>query len=369
MENEEELKKKELELLNKEIELRKKEIGLSSEAKSKEKKDIESLYKVITVLSIFIVIVVIVFGFDLIQLSSLHTFYSNTTIPAHANSTSAPSTTPIINFTQLPAPELKQINDYPASDLIMVAKELLNGSINQTLPIASQTAYGLFPLSLSGKVMNNSLISNGKIDFYFGGQDACQFCGRDRWAIDIALTQFGSFKSLYSGYTYGDANYPTLFWTGNIQSFNNLQTQFSKYTLGNSYVSSKINFISADLYPLDGHGFYGPSVTSMESAYPQITPLFTNASKYDSVSVSSGSFGTPLEAVGNYVVNGAFTDVPIPYSSFQSIINSFYSMNTQFSLATIAGADMYIADFCHINNSIAPICSKYNWTAFYNAYG
>ena len=277
--------------------------------------------------------------------------------PAFANNAPYPT----INFTPLSPSELSQLNDFPAQTLVLVAKGLLNGSLDNTLPTDSNTQYGIFPLSLSGKKLNTTLMTNGKIDFYFGGDSACQFCGRDRWAVILALSQFGSFSDLYSGYTWGDQNYTTLFWqTG----FTN--NTYGSYIVGSSYSSSTIDFISTDGYPINGHGFTEPSASGMEEANPAIAPLFT----YGSVDVTNGYFPTPLEAFGNYMVNGAFTDVPVPYESAGTIINSFYAPGTgQFALATIAGADMYIADMCTINESAGKVCSDYNWTGFYNQYG
>ncbi len=286
---------------------------------------------------------------------------------ATASGTGAPqASTPAISLTPLPSNLLEEINNFPSSNLITFAKEMLNGSIN--IPIGSSTQYGLFPVKASGVALNSSLISNGKIDFYFAGQDACQFCARDKWAIALALSQFGKFGSLATGYTYGDGNYPTLFFSSSIENFTSLPSPYQKYSIGNSYSSPYIRLVSASLYPYSGSGFYGPAMNYMEEAFPNITGLFNVTLKYDPQAVSQGTFGTPLVAFGNYVLNGALTDVPIPYESFGSIISSFYSGNSEFAEETLAGADMYIADFCHLNVN-ATICKDYNWTEFYNKYG
>jgi len=375
--SEEELKNKELELLNKEVELKKMELDLLEKKGSPSKRRINILNKEINIsnrktLGIIIVAAIVIVLFLVIHVG---VGGAHTTLTPATNSSGNPNpvvnssgASPIIKFTPMPSSELSQINNYPSSKLILVAKELLNGSLNSTLPVNSNTAAGIFPLSSSVK-LSTPLEPNGEIGFYFAGQDACQFCARDSWAVDLALAQFGSFNTLYTGHTYGDQNYAVSYWAGNISSVNSLPPQYRFYAIGNTYTSNKIKFISVELYPNTGRGFYSPSVSGLETAYPQITPLFTNASKYDSTSVSNGYIGTPLEAFGNYIINGAFTDVPVPYENFSTIINSFYSLNSQFALATVAGADMYVADACHLNNSLAPICTEYNWSAFYNSFG
>ncbi len=353
-----ELEKRELELKNKELELRNKELESHSSPSSIPHKNVYHLKILIPIFAVILVIAVI------ISISFLHG-PANPSLNNAVSNISA-SSSGVITFSPLSSSLLSKINNYPANDLISVAEGMLNGSLN--LPIDSSTSYGVFTLALSG-VPVPTVESNGKIDFYFAGQSACQFCGRDRWAIDLALSQFGKFNSLYTGYTYGDANYPTLFWSNNIANFSSIPSPYSDYQIGNSYSSNSINFTNVDLYPYDGSGFYGPSVSYMETAVPAMSTLFSYASKYDNSTVSNGGFGTPLELFGNYLVNGAFTDVPVPYESFSDIISSFYSLNSQFALATVAGADMYIADFCHINESAGAICSDYNWTAFYNKFG
>ncbi|MGC8579897.1 MAG: DUF929 family protein [bacterium] len=314
---------------------------------------------------IFVSIALIFLLFDRQPVGTVTYVQRNTTAP----STTAPQvSTPSISLTPLPSNLLQEINNFPSSDLISFAKELLNGSIN--IPIDSNTQYGLFPVKTHGVTLNSSLITNGKVDFYFAGQSACQFCARDKWAIALALSQFGKFSSLSTGYTYGDGNYPTLFFSNSIENLTNLPNPYQKYDIGNSYSSPYIHFVSVSLYPYSGSGFYGPAVNYMEEAYPNITGLFNITLRYDPQVVAQGTFGTPLTAFGNYLLNGAMTDVPIPYENFSSIISGFYSDNSEFAEATLAGADMYIADFCHFNNTLnATICKNYNWTDFYNKYG
>ncbi len=313
---------------------------------------------------IFISITMIFLFFGRQSIGSVVYSQRNTT----ASGTSVPqASVPSISLTPLPSNLLEEINNFPASDLISFAKGMLNGSIN--IPIDSSTQYGLFPVKTYGVALNSPLISNGKIDFYFAGQDACQFCARDKWAIALALSQFGKFGALSTGYTYGDGNYPSLYFSSSITNFTNFPSTYQKYSIGNSYSSPYINLISASLYPASGSGFYPPSVNYLEEAYPNMTELFNITSKYDPQAISQDQFGTPLTAFGNYILNGAMTDVPIPNESFSGIISSFYSDNSEFAEATLADADMYIADFCHLNVTNATICKDYNWTEFYNKYG
>jgi hypothetical protein len=54
---------------------------------------------------------------------------------------------------------------------------------------------------------------NGKPSVIYIGAISCVWCGENRWAMAMALSRFGSFNSLYIGYSsIHDGDVPTLYW-------------------------------------------------------------------------------------------------------------------------------------------------------------
>ena len=209
----------------------------------------------------------------------------------------------------------------------------------------------------------NSVVVNGKPSVIYLGSITCIYCGENRWAMALALSRFGSFKNLYTGYSsLGDGDVPTLYW-----AVDNLNA--SDDILSNSYSSSYINFISIeDTNPIKG-GFNLNTLSTIgqrinasgnatvEAAYTKIVKLNTFQ-------------GTPYTIWGNYVVPGAdaidfgnstatsAAGVPqLTYMTHAQIFQQLASPNDQFAWAEYAGADVYISGVCKSINNTASICN------------
>lgn len=263
----------------------------------------------------------------------------------------------------LPSNTLGLINNFPNSVLFSVANQLMNGSI---VP----SSIGLYPLN-PYSITVNPIISNGKDNIYFVGATSCQYCARTRIPLSIALAKFGSFNKIYGGYSVGDGDYPTIFWT---------DVTTNGYDNGAYYTSKYVNFIVTDAYEPDG--FSEPNTVQTELSYPPIMRFLNLSQKY--INISTG-IATPLMLIGGNLVNGAPTSTPPPlttgsyFSPLSSgpqqavtpaiLLSIIQADNTTYSTDEIAGADMYIASICKAINMSAPICSEYNWTAFYNRFG
>jgi hypothetical protein len=255
------------------------------------------------------------------------------------------------------------INNFPNSVLFSVANELMDGNISPS----SISLYPLNPYSTSV----NPIISNGKDDVFFLGATSCQFCARTRIPLSIALAKFGSFSKIYGGYSVGDGDYPTIFWTNDVQG---------GYNIGSYYTSKYVNFIVEEEY--EPNGFSDPSATSMELEDSAIIPFINLSEEYINL---TGGIATPLMLIGDNLINGAPTNTvpPTTTGSYFSSLNAtaqqtvtpaillslIESDNNTYATDEIAGADMYIASICKAINMTAPICGEYNWTAFYNRFG
>jgi hypothetical protein len=263
---------------------------------------------------------------------------------------------------------VSMINNFPQSTLISLAQQSLKnpGLLSQ---------YSVYPLNQYG-LNATPMFDGSKLEVFYAGSTACQFCARTRIPLSIALAQFGSFSKLYGGYSVGDGNYPTIFWGSNVSD---------GYVSGTTYSSNYIDFIATDIY--EPNGFSSPNEGQTLLAYPDVSPLFTVYNKVYGGNASS-DFGTPLMMMGNYILNGAPTSAAPPLSTggsyFQSfgsqppqtmtplmLIDSIYKDNGSYSESEILSADMYIALFCKQLNNPISICKSNEslWSNFYNEYG
>ena len=123
--------------------------------------------------------------------------------------------------------ELAVIDNASQSYFVTAAQMYLN----KTLSIPIGAAVGPAPLE----------VANGKPSVIYLGAISCVYCGENRWAMALALGQFGSFSELFKGYSaFSDANVPTLYWAP--AEYNLSQG----VVFGNFYTSKYVNFLSID---------------------------------------------------------------------------------------------------------------------------
>ena len=142
----------------------------------------------------------------------------------------------------LNASELAVIDNASQSYFVTAAQMYLN----KTLSIPIGAAVGPAPLE----------VVNGKPSVIYLGAISCVYCGENRWAMALALGQFGSFSELYKGYSaFSDANVPTLYWAP--AEYNVSQG----VVFGNFYTSNYVNFLSIDYQsPITGGFEMGPDL-------------------------------------------------------------------------------------------------------------
>ena len=221
---------------------------------------------------------------------------------------------------------------------------LLNGSINNI--VADQ------PLSNSS--IFKPIIINGKPTVIYIGAISCIFCGENRWAMALALGRFGTFNSLYTGYSsFGDHDVPTIYW--NIDNY----TTSSNIGFGNKYSSNYINFISADYESPIVQGFEIQPLSYFVSKASSVNQTYLEAMKFMN---GTGQFqGTPFTFWGKYLEGGAdavdfsnsssSSNVTLEYMTHAQMYNELVRPNDQMGWTEYAGADVYIAFLCNTLNS------------------
>lgn len=248
--------------------------------------------------------------------------------------------------TPLNASELATINDAPLQYYETAGEKLLNGTLTDEVIVSNSPTV-------------NALVINGKPSVIYIGADSCIYCGENRWAMALALAKFGSFGSLYKGYSsLGDGDIPTLYW-GQY----NITTQ-SDVAFGNNYSSNYINFISADYEsPITG-GFQIQPISFFQQKAPNSTYLSAM-----NLMNSTGKFqGTPFTLWGRELVPGAdgivfgnttptsASNLPLAAMSHAQVLAQLKNFNDQFAWGEYAAADVYIAYTCPSINNTAQIC-------------
>jgi len=239
---------------------------------------------------------------------------------------------------------LAVFNSAPNSYFETAGEMLLNGSLtNQVMdqPVANSSVF-------------KPIVINGKPTVIYIGAISCIFCGENRWAMALALGQFGTFKSLYTGYSsFGDDDVPTIYW--NADNY----TTPSSVGFGNNYTSNYINFISADYESPIVQGFEIQPLSYFVSKAAATNQTYLDAMKFMN---STNQFqGTPFTFWGKYIVGGADAvdfsnssssrNVTIEYMTHAQMYNELGKPNDQMGWTEYAGADVYIAYLCNTLNS------------------
>ena len=305
-------------------------------------------YMYLSKLDIILLAVVVVLAVSVLLLS-LEYLSLNARLQTPSNSTA--------NFgsrlngidTPLNSTALSIINNAPDSYFEIAGEKLLNQTLTDQVVLS--------------KVPNSSKLNafyvNGKPSVIYIGAISCIFCGENRWSMALALSRFGSFSTLYKGYSsFGDGDVPTLYWTKDNY------TTPEGVGYGNGYSSSYINFISADYESPIRAGFELQPLTYFINNSP-------NSTYRAAMSFMNGTNmfqGTPFTFWGNIIVNGADAVVfgnttpssatlPLTYMTHGQVLLQLKNFNDQFAWGEYAGADVYISYLCPTINNSAPICS------------
>jgi hypothetical protein len=280
--------------------------------------------------------------------------------PAPAGKTLAGIDTPLTQS------QLSVINNAPDSYFESAGEMLMNGSISG-IAESNNIYYGNgFEAVLSNSTAPRTSVYtyDSKPSVIYAGAISCIYCGESRWAMAMALSRFGSFNSLYIGYSsFGDADVPTLYWKPNEYKTPN------NFTYGNYYSSPYVNFFSAEYDSNITQGFQLPQVTDPISVFVSRAPNASYEEAYAYLNNTKDFQGTPFTIWGNSIDVGAVSvvfgesnnqsatnAVPLTDMTHQQILSQLSSFNTTFAYEEYAGADVYIAQLCAGMNNSAPIC-------------
>ncbi|MCL4379019.1 MAG: DUF929 domain-containing protein [Candidatus Marsarchaeota archaeon] len=254
-------------------------------------------------------------------------------------------------LTNLNAPlnstDLSIINNAPASYFETAGEMLLNGTLNNSV--------GVSPLKV------NNFIVNGKPSVIYYGSITCVWCGENRWAMALALSRFGSFSRLYTGYSsLGDGDVPTLYWRP-------VEYNASTVNPGSFYNSSYINFLPMeDINPITGGFTLNPFSKVQKILNETGIPAYIDAFNYILQINTFG--GTPYTIWGEYVASGADavdfgngpptgSTLPLTGMTHAQVYAQLAHPATQFAWTEYAGADVYVALMCSSIGNNASVCS------------
>lgn len=245
--------------------------------------------------------------------------------------------------------ELAVLNNASKSYFVTAAQMYLNKSI--TIPIGAPVSAA--PLE----------VVNGKPSVIYLGAISCVYCGENRWAMALALSQFGSFQHLFKGYSaFGDGNVPTIYWTP--AEYNTTQA----VDFGNFYTSNYINFLSIDYASPITAGFQmGPltyfqqqATSTMNPAYEAAASTIIRLNNYDGTPYTIwGKFSVPGADASNFgdSVPNSTTSLPMASLTHDQVLGLLANPHTPFGWNEYAAADFYISLICASMSSPAPVCS------------
>jgi hypothetical protein len=245
--------------------------------------------------------------------------------------------------------ELAVINNASQAYFVTAAQMYLNKS----LTIAIGAPVGAAPL----------LVTNGKPSVTYLGAISCVFCGENRWAMALALSQFGGFKELFNGYSaLGDSDVPTIYWAP--AHYNSTQG----VDFGNFYTSNYINFISIDYAsPITGQFEMAPLTYFQQQAtalanpiYESATGIIVNMTNYDGTPYTIwGKFSVPGADAQNFgdASSNSTTTLPMASLTHDQVLALLAHPHTPFGWNEYAAADFYISLICASMTSPAPVCS------------
>ncbi|MGI0100779.1 MAG: DUF929 family protein [Candidatus Micrarchaeaceae archaeon] len=268
--------------------------------------------------------------------------------------------------TPLSSQQLSVINDAPNSYFETAGEMMLNLSIPGE-QYQNGTYFGpLFEVSLAKPLQYNSLVINGKPSVVYIGAISCIYCGENRWAMGLALSRFGSFANLYTGYSsIGDGDVPTLYW-----SQQNITTK-AKAGYGNSYSSNYINFFSVEYDSPITAGFEFPTSTYPIQFFTANATNSSYAAAMSFMNMTNMFQGTPFTFWGMSLNRGAdavvfgngtsqteiSNNIPLTFMSHDQVYSLLQGFNSTFAYEEYAAADVYIAETCPSINYSAAICS------------
>ncbi len=179
------------------------------------------------------------------------------------------------------------------------------------------------------------LMSGGKPEILFVGEESCPYCAAERWALTAALSRFGTFSGLHfihSSSTDAYPNTPTL--------------TFYK----SAYTSKYVDFQPVEVYTTDGKALQNP--TADQGA------LFT---KFDAPPYTTEKLSFPFVDVGNQYVDIGAQYIPSDLSklTWAQVAADMHNPASKVGRDIDGAANSITAAICKITkNAPAAVCSS-----------
>lgn len=217
----------------------------------------------------------------------------------------------------------------PASASVMNA-------VTQVSPsVISSTGTGGVTNPLNG-VKGQPLLkgSNGKPEFFYEGAEYCPFCAAERWAMVVALSQFGTFHNLHTTASSPTDVYP------NTPTFTFYQSTFS---------SSYIDFVSVETLTNKSNG--SGSYTTLQTPTTQEQLLFNTYDNTPYVSASSAG-SIPFVDIGNkfVLVGASYSPQVLANLTPDEVANDLSNPASPVTKGIIGTANYLTAAICTMTN-------------------
>ncbi len=341
----------------------------SSKSRTRPKAQGQRLVYIAMALSIAAVVI------SALSYANPRTVYVNTTKVVYSNGTATVNLTgynisgqlitplyylrsyPPINASGSPGNTLQGLNaQLNASDLAVI-----NGAPDSYFEKAGEMYLNRSLANSVGTTVKKvpTFIVNGKPSVLYLGSITCIFCGENRWAMALALSRFGNFSTLFTGYSaLGDSDVPTIYWSPS-------EYNASSMDLGSFYSSDYINFIAFESSDPITLGFDIQPLSVMQQIVNQSGNSVYMAA-FDYIMQINNFQGTPYTIWGSSQVPGAdavdfgnsTATAPRPLANWThaQVFSLLKNPNSQFAWTEYAAADLYIAMTCASINNTAPVC-------------
>jgi hypothetical protein len=193
--------------------------------------------------------------------------------------------------------------------------------------------------NLPKKINAPTLTKNGKPELLYVGAEYCPYCATERWAMVIALSQFGTFSGLKETHSSTTDVYP------------NTQT-FSFH--GSTFTSNYLTFTPVEQYSNIPSG----------SGYSALDPLTSQEKslfdKYDAAPYTTSGGSIPfIDFGGKYLVIGAtYNPQVLQGKSYSQIAGSLSDSSNSITKGAVGSANVLTAAICGItNNQPSNVCT------------
>jgi thiol-disulfide isomerase/thioredoxin len=201
---------------------------------------------------------------------------------------------------------------------------------NYNLPSADGPTYGSYPTVTT----DTPITTSGKPEVLYIGAEFCPFCATERWAMVLALSEFGTFHNLTSIHSSATDEFP------------NTPT-FSFYN--STYTSPYLTFVPVETETVNEKPLQNP--TAAQEAL---------AEKYD-----PGSDGPPIPFVyfnGKAIISGAeWNPQLLAGKSFQQVVSSIEGGTSTLASSVDADAGAIVSMICRMTGGKGPagVCSLF----------